>query len=62
MVYKRFSVSLTVFILWLFIQKHALKVIFLAFVFTVHAFYYIYIILKIMNLKKGVGIDHCNKK
>ena len=36
--YKSFSVGLIVFILWLFIQRHALKASFLAFAFTVLAF------------------------
>ena len=35
---KNFSVGLIVFILWLFIQRHALK----ASMFTVHAFYNLY--------------------
>ena len=28
----------------------------------IYIYIYTRIILKIMNLKKGVGIDHCNKK
>ena len=42
-IYKKIFYRPNSFILWLFIQKHALKASFLVFVFTVHAFYNAYV-------------------